>query len=148
MSSVVFSFYKLSNLLFRFNAKGLSYAVDIIVRLFLSAWIPGSAKIGRGTRFGYGGLGIVIHNRAVIGDDCLIDQHVTIGGTSKHYGVPRIGSSVYVGAGSKILGPITIGDNVVIGANSVIVKNVPSGSLVVGVPGKVIKSGITKSDYV
>lgn len=92
--------------------------------------------------------GVVIHERTIIGDDCHIDQNVTIGGTSKLYDVPKLGNKVYVGAGAKIIGPITVGDNVVIGANAVVTKDIPSGSLVVGVPGRIIKSGIKKSDYV
>lgn len=63
-------------------------------------------------------------------------------------GAPTIAGEVWIGAGAKIIGPITIGDNVVIGANSVIVKNIPEGSLVVGIPGKIIKNGIKKVDYV
>ena len=101
-----------------------------------------------GTKFGYGGLGVVIHNRAVIGDNCVIDQHVTIGGTSGHYEVPTIGSNVYMGAGSKILGPITIGSNVVIGANSVVINSIPDDCLVVGAPARVVRTGIQMRDYV
>ncbi|MDC0083068.1 hypothetical protein OAI64_02495 [Schleiferiaceae bacterium] len=111
-------------------------------------YLPYQLKLGSNFILGYGGLGVVIHDRAIIGDDCHIDQNVTVGGTSKKKGVPIFGSHVYVGAGAKILGPITIGDNVVIGANAVVVSDVPSGSLVVGIPGRVIKSNILKSQYV
>ncbi|HIF9354877.1 TPA: serine O-acetyltransferase [Photobacterium damselae] len=97
---------------------------------------------------GYGGLCVVLHDRVIIGDDCHIDQGVTIGGTSKKVGVPVIGNHVYFGAGCKVLGPVTIGDNVVIGANAVVINDIPSNSLVVGVPAKVIKSNILKKDYV
>jgi serine O-acetyltransferase len=90
----------------------------------------------------------VIHGRAVIGEGCHIDQNVTIGGTSKKYNVPMLGKNVYVGAGAKILGPIKIGDDVVIGANAVVLRDIPAQSLVVGVPARVIKSGIRKANYV
>ena len=84
----------------------------------------------------------------IIGDDCHINQNVTIGGTSKNPNVPNLGESVYVGAGAVIIGDISIGDNVVIGANSVVVDDIPSGSVVVGAPARVIKSKIRKKDYV
>jgi serine O-acetyltransferase len=117
-------------------------------RFVFNCYIPSSATIGKNISFGYGGLGIVIHDRCRIGDNCHIDQNVTLGGTSKKIEVPVLGNDVYVGAGAKIIGPVKIGNNVVIGANSVVVKDIPSNSLVVGVPGKVIKTGIKKADYV
>ena len=134
--------YKLR--LFTPLAKALTY----FIRLIFSCYIPYQLKIGKNFVLGYGGLGVVIHPRVKLGDDCHIDQNVTIGGTSNKYGVPKLGDHVYIGAGAAILGPITIGDNVVIGANAVVIKDIPSGSLVVGVPGKIIKSNILKSDYI
>jgi serine O-acetyltransferase len=122
--------------------------ITYLIRVLFSCYFPYKVKVGHGLRLGYGGLGIVIHDRVVIGNDCHIDQGVTIGGTSKRFNVPVLGNHVYVGAGAKIIGPITIGDNVVVGANAVVVNDIPSGSLVVGIPGKVIKSKILKSDYV
>jgi len=148
MSKVVYIIYRLQVILLRLKLRPLAQLILYSSRLIFSSWIPGSAKIGRGTRFGYGGLGIVIHNRAIIGEDCVIDQNVTIGGTSKKYGVPTIGSKVYIGAGAMVLGPITIGSNVVIGANSVVTKSIPDKSLVVGIPGRVVKSGIEINSYV
>jgi len=129
---------------FPFAAKMITYLISFVFNCYL----PYNLKLGRNFVLGYSGLGVVIHERTIIGDDCHIDQNVTIGGTSKKYGVPKLGDHVYVGAGAKIIGPITIGDNVVIGANVVVVNDIPSGSLVVGVPGKIIKSAIKKSDYV
>ena len=122
--------------------------ITYLIRLVFSCYLPFKIKIGKNFVLGYGGLGVVIHERTIIGDDCHIDQNVTIGGTSKKYGVPVLGNHVYVGAGAKILGPIIIGDNVVIGANAVIVENIPNNSLVVGIPGKIIKTGILKSQYI
>jgi len=110
--------------------------------------LPYTLNLGKNLILGYGGLGVVIHSRAKIGDNCHIDQNVTIGGTSKKNGVPQIGNDVYIGAGAVVLGPISIGNNVVIGANAVVVKDIPDNCLVVGVPAKVIKRDILKSDYV
>ena len=122
--------------------------ITLIIRLVYGCYLPYELKLGKKFVLGYGGIGVVIHERSKIGDDCHVDQGVTIGGTSKKYGVPELGNHIYIGAGAKILGPIKIGDNVVIGANAVVVSDVPSGSLVVGVPAKVVKTNVLKSDYV
>lgn len=110
--------------------------------------VPSTVKIGKNTKFAYGGIGVVIHERAVIGDNCVIGQGITIGGRSKYYAVPVIGNNVYIGAGARILGPIEIGNEVVIGPNSVVIDNIPSNSIAVGMPAKVIKSNIMVKDYV
>jgi len=109
-------------------------------RLLFSAYIPSSAVIGENTTFGYWGLGIVIHIRAEIGDNCVIGQNVTIGRNFGENNVPHIGNDVYIGAGTVIFGDIRIGDNVIIGANSVINKNVPANSTVAGNPFRILKS--------
>jgi serine O-acetyltransferase len=144
----VYNWYCAPNFLYRKKMPFLPMVISYLIRLVFSAWIPHTALIGRGTVFGYGGLGIVIHNRAVIGEFCHIDQNVTIGGSSKKYEVPVIGDYVYIGAGAKILGPIKIGNNVVIGANAVVVKDIPDGCLAVGVPARIVKHGILMKDYV
>lgn len=140
--------FRASSFFYRKRIPLLPKVITIINRLVFSCYVPYRLKAGKDLVLGYYGLGIVIHERAIIGDDCHIDQNVTIGGTSKKYDVPRLGNSVYVGAGAKILGPISIGNNVVIGANSVVISDIPDNSLVVGIPGKIVKSGICKSDYV
>jgi serine O-acetyltransferase len=93
------------------------------------------AKIGRRLVIEHFG-GIIIHNNAIIGDDVVIRQGVTIGNRSldRPLEVPRIGNRVNIGAGAKLLGPITIGDDVNIGANAVVLCDVPSGHIAVGVP--------------
>jgi serine O-acetyltransferase len=90
------------------------------------------------------GMGVVIGETAIVGDDVLLYQGVTLGGTrfSQEKRHPTIGDRVVVGAGAKILGDITIGEGSRIGANSVVVKAVPAGSTVVGIPGRVIERGI------
>lgn len=87
------------------------------------------------------GMGIVIGETTIIGDDVLIYQGVTLGGTGKEKGKrhPTIENNVVIGAGAKILGNITIGENSRIGAGSVVVDNVPQYSTVVGIPGRVVK---------
>ena len=80
--------------------------------------------------------GVVMHADAIIGDDCMIMQQVTIGQLASG-GAPRLGNRIYVGAGAKILGAITIGDGARIGANSVVLIDVPAGATAVGVPASI-----------
>jgi serine O-acetyltransferase len=116
--------------------------------LLFNSSVPAQTKIGKGSVFAYGGIGTVIHARAVIGSHCIIGQGITIGGRSKIEKVPVIGDYVYIGAGARILGDVTIGDNVVIGANAVVIHNIPSNCAVAGMPAKIIKQNIKMEDYV
>lgn len=116
--------------------------------ILFNSSVPYKCKIGKNTKFAYGGIGVVIHERAEIGENCIIGQGITIGGKSKEPNVPKIGNNVYIAAGSRIIGNVTIGDDVVIGANSVVTKNVPSNCIVAGIPAKIIKTDIKMSDYV
>jgi len=119
---------------------------------FLARWIsqrtarktgieihPG-ATIGKGLFIDHG-IGVVIGETAVIGDNVTMYQGVTLGGTGKEKGKrhPTIGNNVMISAGAKILGSFTIGDNSKIGAGSVVLSEVPPNSTVVGVPGRVVK---------
>ncbi|MDT2047779.1 serine O-acetyltransferase [Priestia flexa] len=110
-------------------------------RILFSCDIPPSCTIGKNTSFPHYGLGVVIHPRCKIGDNCKLYQNVTIGSRNGQ-GPPVIGNNVLVESGAVILGDIKIGDNVNIGSNSVIINNVPSNSTVVGVPGRVLKNKI------
>ena len=96
------------------------------------------------------GMGVVIGETAVVCDDVLLYQGVTLGGTGKEKGKrhPNIGNNVVVGAGARILGNITVGDNSYIGANAVVLKNVPPKSTVVGVPGRITKQDGKKLDAI
>lgn len=118
------------------------------VFLLYNSFIPYTCEIGNGTKFGYKGMGVVIHSRAKIGENCIISQQVTIGGRSKIQDVPVIGNNVYIGAGAKVLGNVVIGDECVIGANAVVIHDVETGSVVAGVPARVIRTGIKMKDYV
>jgi serine O-acetyltransferase len=101
--------------------------------------LPHTARVGRRFLIGHQS-GIVIHHNAVIGDDCLVRQNVTIGaGTASNADrAPRLGNGVEIGAGAAIIGPVTIGDHVRIGPNAVVTMNVPAGSIVVAPPPRVI----------
>jgi serine O-acetyltransferase len=93
------------------------------------------------------GMGVVVGETAIIGDDCTLYHGVTLGGTSWEKGKrhPTLGNDIVVGAGAKILGPLTIGDNARVGSNSVVIKDVPTNATVVGIPARQIKKGSRKS---
>lgn len=126
----------------RLHVPVLSKVLDYSVRFIFGCWFPHTVRFGEGLVLGYGGLGVVVHGQVILGKNVHIDQNVTIGGSGTAFGVPIIGNDVYIGAGAKILGPVSIGDECIIGANAVVVRDVPPRSLVVGVPGRVIKSDI------
>ena len=107
---------------------------------------PG-AKIGRGFFIDHG-MGVVIGETTIIGDNVLLYQGVTLGGTGLEKGKrhPTIGNNVVIGTGAKVLGNITVGDNSYIGANAVVIKDVPPNSTVVGVPGRITKQDGKKID--
>jgi len=115
--------------------------------LLFNSSVPASTKIGKGTIFAYGGIGVVIHARTVIGENCLIGQGITIGGKSKIYNVPQIGNNVYIAAGVRIIGDVTIGNNVMIGANAVVTKDIPDNCMVAGIPAKILEKDIDISKY-
>jgi len=141
-------FYKAGNWCFRHKIPVLPLLFKFLIRLFFNSAVDCSTKIGKNVLFAYGGIALVIHKRAIIGDNVSIGQCVTIGGRSKSINVPIIGNNVYIGAGAKVLGDIKIGNNVVIGANSVVINDVPDNSVVAGIPAKIIKRDINYSDYV
>lgn len=99
-----------------------------IIRVIYSCDLPYSCHLGKGVVFKHNGLGVVVHPKAIIGDNTQIYQNVSIAGRNNR-GTPIIGKNVFIGAGACILGGIRIGDNAMIGANAV----------VVGIPGEIVK---------
>jgi len=114
--------------------------ISHISRFLTGIEIHPGAKIGRRFFIDHG-MGVVIGETTEIGDDVLLYQGVTLGGTGKEKGKrhPTIGNHVVIGAGAKVLGNIRIGNYVKIGAGSVVIKSVPDHSTVVGVPGRVVR---------
>jgi cysteinyl-tRNA synthetase len=135
--------HRFINLLWRMRIPLIPRLLSHVARLFTGIEIHPAAKI-KGGLFIDHGMGVVIGETSEIGRNCLIYQGATLGGTGKEKGKrhPTLGDNVVVGAGSKILGAIRIGDYVKIGANAVVLKPVPDHSIVVGVPGRVIKKKI------
>jgi len=129
--------------------KGLRFLPRFIsaLGLFLTTIdIHPAATLGRRVFIDHG-VGVVIGETAVLGDDVLIYQQVTLGGVSTRKGKrhPTIEDNVVIGAGSKVLGNITIGKCSKIGANSVVVKDVPKNSTAIGIPARVLKRGYDKT---
>ena len=112
--------------------------LSFFVRNFYGIELYPTAQIGR--RLGIVHQhGIVIHKQAVIGDDCLIRQGVTIGSAAGvRPGWPRLGNRVMVGVGAVLAGPISIGDDVSIGPNAVVMTDVPAGSIVTAPPARIM----------
>ena len=104
-----------------------------------------AAVIGDGVFIDHG-MGVVIGETTVIGDNCTIYQGVTLGGTGKDKGKrhPTIGNNVVIGSGAKVLGPFRVGDNSKIAANAVVLSEVPDNCTVVGVPGRIVKKNNIK----
>jgi serine O-acetyltransferase len=100
--------------------------------------LPYTARIGRRVVFEHQ-HGIVVHGNAVIGDDCIIRQGVTLGirRLDRLTEAPVLGCGVNVGAGAKVLGRVCVGDGAQIGANAVVIGDVPEGTLAVGIPAKI-----------
>ncbi len=116
--------------------------------LLFNSVVPFTAVIGKGSKLAYGGIGVVIHSKAKIGENVSIGQNVTVGSKSKmEPGAPTIKNNVYISTGAKVLGNITVGENVIIGANAVVIRDVEDNCVVAGVPAKVIKQGIDATAY-
>lgn len=132
--------HRLSHKLYRWRFNVLARLISQFSRAITGIEIHPGAKIGKRFFIDHG-AGVVIGETAEVGDDVLIYQGVTLGGTGKDKGKrhPTVGNNVVIGTGAKVLGAITIGDNVKIGAGSVVVKSVPEGSTVVGIPGKIVR---------
>src|ERR1700675_2893 len=132
-------FYRINHWLWNRGFFLLARWLSQVARFFTGIEIHPGAQIGRRLFIDHG-LGVVIGETAIVGDDVTLYQGVTLGGTGKEHGKrhPTIEDSVVVGGGAKILGNITVGKNCRIGAGSVVLRNVPEDSTVVGVPGHII----------
>lgn len=132
--------YRISHKLYTEKLFTLARIISQLARLFTGIEIHPGAKIGKGLFIDHG-MGVVIGETTEIGDNCLLYQGVTLGGTGKDKGKrhPTLGNNVMVGAGAKVLGPIVIGDNVKVAANAVVLNNIPSDCTAVGVPARVVR---------
>ncbi len=132
-----------------FYLKGLRFIPRFIsaIGLFLTTIdIHPAATLGRRVFIDHG-VGVVIGETAILGNDVIVYQQVTLGGVSTDKGKrhPTLEDGVVIGAGAKVLGNITIGTNSKVGANSVVVKDVPADSTAIGIPARVLKRGYDKT---
>lgn len=137
--------HRVAHFFYKIKFKFLARLIMNVTRRTTGIEIHPAAQIGKNLFIDHG-MGVVIGETAVIGDNCTIYQGVTLGGTGKEHNKrhPTLGNNVVVGAGAKVLGNITIGNNVKIGANSVVLKDVPDDCTVVGV-GRIIGPQVEQS---
>ena len=141
-------FYRISHRLVKMHMHFLARWISQLGRFFTGIEIHPGAEIGASLFIDHG-MGVVIGETTIIGDNVTLYQGVTLGGTGKEKGKrhPTLGNNIVVGAGAKVLGNITIGDNSYIGSNAVVIKDVPPNSTVVGVPGRITKQDGRKIDF-
>ncbi len=131
--------HRISHALWKSGLRWLGRVLSHIARFLTGIEIHPGARIGDRLFIDHG-MGVVIGETAVIGNDCTLYHGVTLGGTTWRKGKrhPTLGDGIVIGAGAKILGPITVGDGARVGSNSVVLKNIPANATVVGIPGHLI----------
>lgn len=139
--------HRVNHFLYEMGLKVLARLGSQLMRILTGIEIHPGAVVGRRLLIDHG-MGVVIGETSIIGDDVTIYQGVTLGGTGKDCGKrhPTIGNCVMIASGAKILGPLKIGDHSKIGAGSVVLKEVPDHCTVVGVPGRIVKQNYKKVD--
>ncbi len=133
-------FHRIAHCLYNWHLYFLARLISNIARFWVGIEIHPGAKIGKGLIIDHG-MGVVIGETTIIGDDCIIYHGVTLGGTGKECGKrhPTLGNNVMIGAGAKVLGNIYLGHNSKVGANSVVTRDVCDNVSVVGIPAKPTK---------
>jgi serine O-acetyltransferase len=131
--------HRINHCLWRHGLRFLARFGSQVARFFTGIEIHPGAEIGHRLFIDHG-MGVVIGETSIVGDDVTMYQGVTLGGTGKEKGKrhPTIGNSVSIGSGAKLLGNITIGENCRVGAGSVVLRSVPDNSTIVGVPGHIV----------
>lgn len=139
--------HRMAHFLWRNNIPVLPRLISQVSRFFTGIEIHPGAQIGKGLFIDHG-MGVVIGETTIIGDNVALFQGVTLGGTGKEKGKrhPTLGDNIVVGAGAKVLGNIEIGPNSYIGANAVVLKSTPSNTTIVGVPGRITRQEGRKID--
>ena len=132
--------HRIAHKLYNKGHKFIATRISNTTRRKYGIEIHPAAKIGNGVFIDHG-MGVVIGETAIVGDNCTIYQGVTLGGTGKDKGKrhPTLGNNVLVGCGAKLLGNFTVGDNAKIAANAVVLSDVPENCTCVGIPARIVK---------
>lgn len=140
-------FYRLTHFLWRYKLRWLARFISTLARWITGIEIHPGAVIGRRFFIDHG-MGVVIGETSIIGDDCMLYHGVTLGGTTwdKVKRHPTLKNGVVIGAGAKILGPVTLGNNVRVGSNSVVVRSIDDNQTVVGIPGRIVRKKAEDTD--
>ena len=140
-------FYRLTHFLWRYKLRWLARFISTLARWITGIEIHPGAVIGRRFFIDHG-MGVVIGETSIIGDDCMLYHGVTLGGTTwdKVKRHPTLKNGVVIGAGAKILGPVTLGNNVRVGSNSVVVRSIDDNETVVGIPGRIVRKKAEHTD--
>ena len=140
-------FYRLTHFLWRYKLRWLARFISTLARWITGIEIHPGAVIGRRFFIDHG-MGVVIGETSIIGDDCMLYHGVTLGGTTwdKVKRHPTLKNGVVIGAGAKILGPVTLGNNVRVGSNSVVVRSIDDNETVVGIPGRIVRKKAEDTD--
>ncbi len=141
------AFHRVAHFLSKFGVPFFPRMISELSRFITGIDIHPGATIGRGFIIDHG-MGTVIGETAIIGNDVILYQGVTLGGTELKHAKrhPTLEDRVVVGAGAKVLGNITIGAGTRIGANSVVIEDVPANSTVVGIPARRIRAGVAAGE--
>ena len=142
-------FHRLAHQVWKIKFFWLGRAISHISRFLTGIEIHPGAVIGNRFFIDHG-MGVVIGETSIIGDDCTIYHGVTLGGTSWKQGKrhPTLEDKVVIGAGAKILGPITIGRGAKVGSNAVVIKDIPADTVAVGIPARLVKDNSIKTSTV
>jgi len=140
-------FYRLSNSLYKRGLRFIPRFISALGQFLTTIDIHPAATIGSRVFIDHG-VGVVIGETTIIGDDVVIYQQVTLGGVSTSHGKrhPTVENNVVIGAGAKVLGNITLGEGSKVGANSVVVKDVPAFATAVGIPARIITGGSNSNE--
>ncbi|WP_289741843.1 DapH/DapD/GlmU-related protein [uncultured Duncaniella sp.] len=138
--------YRLANWLYRHHIPLLPKLLQLLIFINYNCSISYRMKIGRGTFFNHGGMGVLINPEATVGDNCKIGNNVSIVGQGPYKECPKIGNRVYIGPGAVIQGPVIIEDEVIIAPNAVVNKSVRRGKIVGGIPARII-GDVSGLDY-
>ena len=139
--------HRVAHFLWHIELKLLARIVSHTARFITGIEIHPAVVVGKRVFIDHG-LGVVIGETTMIGDDCTIYQGVTLGGTSLYKGVkrhPTLGKGVVVSAGAKVLGGFTVGDGARIGSNAVVLKEIPPGATAVGIPARILHPDLPQS---